>query len=87
MGATQGNVLRMVLGEGMALAAVGIAAGAALALGLGQLAASLLFGVSARDPLTLAGVGGAVALTALAASVITARRAALSDPVSALRDS
>ena len=87
MGATQGRVLRMVLREGMALAAIGIGVGVALALALGQLAASLFYGVRPHDLPTLAAVAGTVALTALAASVVPARRAALSDPVTALRDS
>jgi putative ABC transport system permease protein len=85
LGAERWNVLRMVLGEGAKLALVGVAIGVVAALGLTRLMAKMLFGVSAHDPLTFAGVGGLLFLVALAACYIPARRAAKVDPMVALR--
>ncbi|HEU4631806.1 MAG TPA: ADOP family duplicated permease [Gemmatimonadaceae bacterium] len=85
VGATTGNVVRLVLGDGVRVAVAGIAAGLALALAGGPLIADLLFDVSPRDPLVLAAVGGGVLLAALLASLLPARRAARVDPVTALR--
>jgi putative ABC transport system permease protein len=85
LGARPGDVVRMVVGGGLALAVVGLAIGAAGALGAGRVLASLLYGVGSRDPLTMAGaLGVLLAITALA-SWIPARRAARLDPVRALR--
>ena len=64
---------------------VGIAVGLGAALGIGRLIASLLYGLKAWDPATLAGAAGLLAVTALAASWIPARRAAGVDPMIALR--
>ncbi|HEU4631808.1 MAG TPA: ADOP family duplicated permease [Gemmatimonadaceae bacterium] len=85
VGATTGNVVGLVLGDGVRIALAGIVAGLALALLGGPLIADLLFDVSPRDPLVLAGVGGGVLLAALLASLLPARRAARVDPVTALR--
>ena len=86
LGAERWNVLRMVLGEGAKLALVGVAIGIVAALGLTRLMANMLFGVSAHDPLSFAGVAGLLILVALAACCIPARRAAKVDPVVALRN-
>jgi predicted permease len=75
LGATRGEVVGMVVRQGMALAALGIGLGLLAALASTRLLASLLFGVSATDALTLAAVAAAIALAALAASYFPARRA------------
>ena len=86
LGARQGEVLRLVMGDGARLAGIGIAAGVAAALGLTRLMSSLLFGVSANDPLTFVGVTILLAWVALAACYIPARRAMRVDPMTALRE-
>jgi predicted lysophospholipase L1 biosynthesis ABC-type transport system permease subunit len=87
LGATPSGILRLVLRQGVRMAAVGLASGLAGALALAHVMESLLFGIEARDPLTFAGVGIALALVALIAVVIPAARAARVDPITALRDS
>ena len=85
LGADRSSVLRMVLGGGMKLAGAGLAIGIAGALALTQVLSGLLFGVSARDPLTFVLVPSALAAVALLASWIPARRAVRVEPVVALR--
>jgi predicted permease len=85
MGAQRGDVLRLVLGHGMRVVPLGVAIGLAAALGLTRLIASQLYGVSANDPLTFAGVAALLTLVALAACYIPARRAMRVDPTVALR--
>jgi putative ABC transport system permease protein len=85
IGAKRGDVLRLVLGQGARAAILGIALGIAAALALTRLMASLLFGVSAADPLTFLAVALLLTLVALAASYIPARRAMRVDPMVALR--
>ena len=85
LGAQQSNILSLVLGQGSRLAALGIAIGIGAALGLSRLMSSLLFGVSATDPLTYAGVASLLAVVALAACYMPARRAVRVDPMIALR--
>ncbi|HWA84859.1 MAG TPA: ABC transporter permease [Opitutus sp.] len=85
LGATRGHVLRLILGWGMTLTAIGLAIGIAGAIAVAQLIASLLFGVTGRDPFTLAAVAAALGLVALLACLLPARRAARVDPLVALR--
>ncbi len=86
LGAGRGDVVRMVVREGMAVALAGIAAGLAAALALTRLMASLLYGVHATDPRIFAATAGTLALTALLASWWPARKTAAIDPMIALRD-
>ncbi|MEW6208872.1 MAG: ABC transporter permease [Acidobacteriota bacterium] len=85
LGASYRDVLKMVVGQGMALAVAGVGAGLAAALALTRLMKTLLFGVSATDPMTFAGVAALLILTALFACYLPARRAARVDPITALR--
>ena len=85
LGAQPAQVLRLVMGQGARMALVGIALGAAAALGLTRLMRSLLFGVSAADPLTFAAVAILLVGVALAACYVPARRAMRVDPMTALR--
>jgi len=85
VGASAGRVVRMVLGGALRTVAVGLCIGAAGALAGGHLIASQLYGVSARDPLTFAGIAALLGVVALLASGIPALRAARIDPMAALR--
>ena len=85
LGATRGNVLRLVLRHGLGLLLLGLFIGIAGALGANRLIASLLYGVSGHDPLTLALVAGILGLVALFACLIPALRATRVNPVDALR--
>jgi ABC-type antimicrobial peptide transport system permease subunit len=85
LGAQRGSVYRMVLGEAGWLTALGVGAGMLCAVGAGMLIRKLLFGVSAWDVTTLVSVAIVLAVAALFASYIPARRAALVNPVEALR--
>jgi putative ABC transport system permease protein len=85
LGARPDQVLRQVLASGMGLAAIGVAAGLAAALWAARLLKTLLFGVSARDPLIYGTVILGVASVALLANLVPARRAAAVDPIRALR--
>jgi ABC-type antimicrobial peptide transport system permease subunit len=85
LGAQKEIVMRMVLRQGLILAAVGVAIGLALALGLTRLMSTLLYGVSPVDPVTFAVVAIGLLGVALLASYVPARRAAGVDPMNALR--
>jgi putative ABC transport system permease protein len=78
-------VLRLVIVEGMSPALVGIAVGTIAALMSAKVMATLVFGVSASDPLTLTVVAATLALVALMASLVPAYRASRLDPVKVLR--
>ncbi len=86
LGAAPGGVLRLVLGQGLRLAVVGIALGLAGAVAVGRLLQGLLWEISATDPPTLAGVTFVLLATAVVACLVPARRAARVDPMVALRD-
>ena len=85
LGAQDNDVFRLVLGHGARMALLGVGVGVAGALGLTRLMANQLFGVSAHDPLTFAGVAVLLMLVAIAACYIPARRAMRVDPIVALR--
>jgi predicted permease len=85
LGARSGDVLTMILGQGLRTVLIGIAIGLAGSLALSRVIASLLFGVTATDPLTFAAVILLLVAAAMLACYIPARRAARVDPMVALR--
>jgi putative ABC transport system permease protein len=85
LGAGSGDVVTMILKGGMLMAGAGLVLGLLGALVLTRLITTLLFGVGARDPMTMAGVGAILAIVALLASYVPARRAAKVDPMICLR--
>jgi len=85
LGARPADVLRLVVGQGMRLAVLGLVVGVVAALAATRLMADLLFGVKATDPLTYAGSVVVLGAVAFAASWIPARRAIAIDPTLALR--
>jgi predicted permease len=85
LGASPGNILRLVLGQGIVTALIGVAIGMVGALILTRTLQSLLFGLSTTDPLTFALVTLVLIVVALLASYVPARRAAKVDPIVALR--
>jgi len=85
LGARRAQVLRMVLGQGMRVAMIGVAIGLASALVLTRLIANLIYGVKPHDPITLTGVAALLVLVALGACYLPALRATRVDPMVALR--
>ncbi len=85
LGADRNQVLRLILGQGIRLTAVGVALGLAGSFALTRLMESLLFEVSATDPVTFAGISSLLVLVALGACFVPARRATRVDPMTALR--
>ncbi|MEA2205261.1 MAG: putative transport system permease protein [Blastocatellia bacterium] len=86
LGAQAGDVLKLIVKNGLTLAAIGIALGLLAALGLTRLMQQLLFGVSATDATTFAGVSAALVMVVLLACYLPARRATKVDPLVALRN-
>jgi predicted permease len=86
LGARPGNIVGLVVRQGMLLTGIGIVVGLACAIALTRVMASLLFGVSATDLLTFAAVPGLLAAVAFAATAIPAWRATRVDPMVALRE-
>jgi putative ABC transport system permease protein len=85
LGARPGDVLSLVIGQGLALAGLGVAVGLAAALALTRLMKSLLFDVSATDPLTFVAIACLLILVALLAAWLPGRRAMRVDPIVALK--
>jgi predicted permease len=86
LGADASNLLRLVMSQGLALTAGGVALGAVAALGLTRLIGNLLYKVSPRDPLAFGTAFAVMAVASLAACFLPAWRATRTDPVRALRD-
>jgi putative ABC transport system permease protein len=85
LGAQPGAVLRLIIGQGLKLVVIGVAIGLIGSLAMTRMMASLLFGMSATDPMTFAGVASLLIIVAILACWIPARRAAKTDPMIALR--
>jgi ABC-type antimicrobial peptide transport system permease subunit len=86
LGATWRNVMRMVLSRGVALTGAGVVVGVALAWSVTRAMGTLLYGVSATDPLTFVLVGGLLVAVSAVACTIPAVRAARIDPMLVLRE-
>ncbi len=85
LGAERRDIFRLVVGQGLTLTVIGVAVGLAVSFALMRLISTLLFGVSAADPLTYAGVSLILSVVAMLACYLPARRAARVDPMIALR--
>jgi predicted permease len=86
LGARRGEVVRMILGQGMALVGTGLVLGVIGSLAVARLITGLLFGVSSGDPFVYAAAAAALGATAVAANLVPAWRAARLDPQKALRE-
>jgi ABC-type antimicrobial peptide transport system permease subunit len=86
LGAQPGTVLGMVLRESVFVVGLGLLAGIPAALACGRYVSSQLYGLAPNDPVTIIGASAALLAVALVASFLPARRAALLDPLAALRE-
>lgn len=86
LGASLGDVLRLVLLQGLWLTVIGLSLGLALSFGLTRFVTALLYGVGANDPLTVIAVAVLLAAMSLLACYLPARRAMRTDPVTAIRE-
>ena len=86
LGANRSDILRMVLRDAAILLAIGLATGTGMTIATGNAAASMLYGLKPRDPITLAAAIGGIVVVGLAASFVPAQRAANIHPVAALRE-
>ena len=85
LGATPGDILKLVVGQGMRMTLIGVALGVAISLVLTRLLASLLFNVQSTDPVAFGGAALILAVTAVGACYLPARRATRADPIVVLR--
>jgi putative ABC transport system permease protein len=85
LGATPGDIVRLVLGDGALMAGIGLLAGLALSAAAGQVFRTLLVGVTPTDPMTFATVFAMVGASAIVAAYVPARRVARADPARTLR--
>ena len=85
LGAERGDVMKLVVRQGMRLSLVGVTIGLAVALGVSRALSSLLYGVRATDPMTYISVAFVLTAVTLLASYLPARRATKVDPMVALR--
>jgi putative ABC transport system permease protein len=85
LGATPRNVVRLIVGQGMRVVAVGVAVGLAGALLVTRLMANVVYGIRVTDPLTYAAVSVLLVVVALVASYVPARRATRIDPLASMR--
>ena len=85
LGARRADVLKLVMGQGLRLTAIGLGIGICVALGATRLLGPLLYGIGADDPMTMTAVGVGLAAIALSACYLPARRAMRVDPSVALR--
>lgn len=85
LGASGGNVVKLIVGHGMMLTSIGVVTGLAGAFAVTRVMATLLYEISATDPLTFAGIAVLLSCVALVACLAPARRAIKVDPMQALR--
>jgi len=86
LGASKRDILKLVIGQGMQLAGIGLVIGVLLSLVAGRLVSSLLFGIHATDPTAFGTAAGVLMLTSLCACYAPARRAIRVNPIVALRE-
>jgi ABC-type antimicrobial peptide transport system permease subunit len=85
LGANAGNVIRLVLRQGLVQLGIGLGIGLAMAFGLSNIVAVVMFEVQPRDPMVFGSIVGVIAIVGLLASFVPARRATRVDPMEALR--
>jgi putative ABC transport system permease protein len=86
IGASAGDVLRLLLRESLRPVVIGLAAGVAAAVGAGRTIGSVIFGVSPTDAASIAGALGLLAIAAFLAVIVPTRRASRTDPATVLRE-